>query len=151
MVAWAATAVVTVAALYFLKPKSSPLLPPKPRQGFWHVFSQMYDGNTPYFLMKVAREVSKVFTLHLLFGLKVIVVADATVARQILEHPESKKWLIAYEFIDHVAQGSTFFASEDIARYKHVRKSTLQAFSPQNVQNKHGSMIRYPRRHLMVR
>lgn len=127
-----------VAALYFLTPKKSKNKNRLPQpKGFFEVFSSgLYGGNAPYFYMRVSREEGlKCYSVPIMFGMEFIVIADAKVARRILDNPASKKWVKGYQFVNRMAKGDTFFATEAPERYKHVRKSTLQAFASQNIQN----------------
>lgn len=132
---WGVTTVITLLSVtYFFKRSGRCVkLPPKPKDSVWNIAKQLHSKTTPLYMLQLARELQSVYTLPFFWGFNAFVVADAKVARQILENPRNEKWILAYEFMNHVASGSTFFASEGM-RYKHVRKSTMQAFSPDNIQ-----------------
>jgi cytochrome P450 len=111
-------------------------LPPVSSMGTLKYLTNLLGSQGPMFCLKMAREIGYVHRPPV--GMKIAkcwcIIGDPKLARQILENPKNTKPKIAYEVFGLAASGDTFFSTDD-ARGMHVRKSTMPAFSPKNVEN----------------
>mmetsp|Transcript_12919 Transcript_12919/g.21938 ORF Transcript_12919/g.21938 Transcript_12919/m.21938 type:complete len:480 (-) Transcript_12919:384-1823(-) len=104
--------------------------------GFFHVLFKFWDVTVADYLLSLIREhggPTKVIQIPLAPpGKHFFVVGEATVARQVLENPQTTKFLPIYSMFDPITGGPTFFTSNG-PRFKHARKSTNSAFAAVHV------------------
>ena len=133
---WFLTAAITLVCLYFTRNNSASIhdLPPAVPGGFLHISARARSINLHTYLLEISRTVGKVVRFPLIPFLHIIMVADATIARMVLENSQTRKWSIGYAVFDKVCGGDNFFSAEG-KRHSHVRKSTSVAFAKQHVEH----------------
>ena len=133
---WFLTAAITLVYLYFTRNKSAIThdFPPDAPGGYMYISARVRSIDLHNYVLEVSRTVGKVVRLPLIPFLHIFMVADAKIARMVLENSQTRKWGFGYGFIDHVCGGDNFFSSEG-KRHGHVRKSTSTAFAKQHVED----------------
>jgi len=133
---WISIGALTLAFLFFFHKRSrhsNYRLPPRAPGTVMNMLENFRSDTTPDYLLKVIRSSQqKILSFPILPFQTCIVLADAKVARRILDDPTSLKWYLGYSFFDKVASGDNFFSSEGI-RASHVRKHTNGAFRQSHV------------------
>jgi cytochrome P450 len=111
-------------------------LPPAPDCGFIDYLTQLLGSQGPQFALQQARKIGYINRTpgipSMMKDLAWVSIAEPTLARSILEDPQSTKPWEAYQFFDKAISGENFFTSNG-TRANHVRKSTAAAFSGQNM------------------
>ena len=117
---WFLTAGITLVYLYFIRNKSAIIhdLPPAAPGGFWYVSSRARSVETHTYLLEISRTVGKVARLPMIPFLRLIIVADATIARMVLENPQTRRWSFGYDVFDKICGGDNCFSAED-KRHSH--------------------------------
>ncbi len=92
------------------------------------------DPDAPQILLDKARQLkAPIMRIPLPFTKsQLFIVNDCNIARKILADPQSTKWKVTMKILIDTTGGDNI-VTEEGHRWKHVRKSTMTAFSSQNV------------------
>ncbi len=107
-------------------------------ENFRDFFKTLNDPDAPQIFLTLSREMNSPPTIKVPMMIPFInkhdfyVVNDYNVARKVLEDPQSTKWKVMGQFFSDTTGGANF-VTEDGHRWKHVRKSTMAAFSNKNI------------------
>lgn len=103
-------------------------LPPQAGTGFYETLSIMNSGDAPWWMLSQSRTVGSIYRMNLLIpGVHTIVVADAHVARQLLQGQPQVKPRLVYSGFNRVLGGQNIATLNGLA-WKHARKGTVPAF-----------------------
>jgi len=129
-----AVAIFLISIIFLLRPtnskSSNDKLPPLVEGSFFSIAPIFFSSRAPFFLLECARRIGKVYRLPLVPNGNFVVVTDHKVARQVLEDTKSEKPALIYQGFNAIFGGGESFFTASGHRWKHVRKSTNQAFAP---------------------
>ena len=128
-----AVAIFLISIIFLLRPNSkssNDKLPPMVEGSFFSIAPIFFSSQAPFFLLECTRKYSKVYRLPLVPNGNFVVATDHKIARVILEDPKSEKPKLIYQGFNAIFGGGESFFTASGHRWKHVRKSTNQAFAP---------------------
>jgi len=127
-----AVAIFLASIIFLLRPKkaSNDKLPPLVEGSFFSIAPIFFSSRAPFFLLECARTYGKIFRLPLVPNGNFVVATDHKLARSILEDTKSEKPALLYQGFNAIFGGGESFFTASGHRWKHVRKSTNQAFAP---------------------